>query len=85
MRKIGLDEDSLNCMYVKDEKENKIPEVFLNDNKLYYCQVDESYNCDHVMFALLNPEVSRPQIKKPPPRRPQTTKEQLQKFLASAT
>lgn len=63
MIKLGLDQDNLNCMYIKDEKDNKIAEVFLNDNKLY-CQLDESHNCNHVMFALLQPEVSRLQIKK---------------------
>jgi hypothetical protein len=73
MTKVGLDQDNLNCMYIKDEKENKIVEVFLNDNKLY-CEQDRSKNCDHVMFALLQPEVSRLQIKKPS-RRPESTKE----------
>lgn len=64
MTKIGLDQDNLNCIYVKDEKDGRIAEVFLNDKKLY-CEQDKSKNCDHVMFALMQPEVSRLQIKKP--------------------
>ena len=55
LEKIGVVE---NRIIIRDNKTNKLTEVFLQDKKLY-CSLDETCDCIHIHFALALPELSR--------------------------
>ena len=55
LSKIGFQD---NRLIIRDEKSNKITEVYLNNDKLY-CILDESDDCVHIHYTLALPELGR--------------------------
>ena len=53
-----------NTLFIKDEKRDRVAEVYLRDSTLY-CALDESQDCEHIHFAYAIPEVAKLNIKHP--------------------
>lgn len=61
---LSLEGYSYNCLYIKDAKRQVTAEIYRYDNKIK-CTLDESFDCEHVRFALAIPEVAKLGLKKP--------------------
>jgi len=55
IEKIGVTDNRLT---LRDNKENKLTDIFMKDGKVY-CSVDETTNCIHTQFAWALPELAR--------------------------
>jgi hypothetical protein len=61
---LSLEGYSYNCLYIKDEKRHATAEIFRYNNKIK-CTLCNSFDCEHVHFALAIPEVAKLGLKKP--------------------
>jgi hypothetical protein len=61
---LSLEGYSYNCLYIKDAKRQVTAEIYRYDNKIK-CTLDDSFDCEHVHFALAIPEVAKLGLKKP--------------------
>lgn len=61
---LSLEGYSYNCLYIKDEKRQATAEIYRYDNKIK-CTLCDSFDCEHVHFALAIPEVAKLGLKKP--------------------
>jgi hypothetical protein len=51
-------------LYIKDIKENKTAEIYLNDNdNKLYCSLCKTFNCFHIQFAIATPKIAKLNIK----------------------
>ncbi|MEW6605441.1 MAG: hypothetical protein AB1351_12245 [Thermoproteota archaeon] len=55
---LSLEGYSYNCLYIKDEKRHATAEIYRHDNQIK-CALDDSFECEHVHFALAIPEVAK--------------------------
>ncbi len=61
---LSLEGYSYNCLYIKDTKRQATAEIWRHDNKIK-CTLCNSFDCEHVHFALAIPEVAKLGLKKP--------------------
>lgn len=47
-----------NTLFIKDERNKKVAEIYLKDHTLY-CDLDQTQDCEHIHFAYAIPEVAK--------------------------
>jgi hypothetical protein len=47
-----------NVLFIRDEKNKKVAEIYLKDHMLY-CDLDQTQDCEHIHFAYAIPEVAK--------------------------
>jgi hypothetical protein len=60
---LSLEGYSYNCLYIKDARRRVTAEIYRHDNKIK-CTLDNSFDCEHVHFALAIPEVAKLGLRK---------------------